>query len=177
MSKVAALKDILPINVEELDAEWATQPEIYWEFAKEAKKAELQVKKLEAKLDLFRAQLARRIRQDPQAHGLPKATEAAIADIVVSHPDYQVKLNELLNAKYKADLLKAVLEALRQRRDALSNLVQLLKMEYFNPEVPEGVEPLVRERLNKARQKVQSLLANDRVKTSLRRKKDEKSDE
>ena len=55
-------------------------------------------------------------------------------------PNYKEASQELIDTKYKAEMVRAAVSAIEHRKDALENLVRLYGQQYFaGPKVPRDL--------------------------------------
>lgn len=145
---------ILNIELTRLDEEWLKQPKLYYEAAEQLANKRFEMETLknnlaaaEADLEDVQAKVDLAIRSNPSKYlGEIKVTEASIKNAVLLDPEYKKtkqicdNLNqELLKAKYEAELLAAIVEALNHKKSALENLVKLHSQNYFS--VPKVEDP------------------------------------
>lgn len=121
----------LEIDMFQLHKEWANQPKLYRRYARKLAKAEKRSVQAEAGLKLAYAQSGEKIRDDPEAYNMRKVTDAAVEEKIYTMKQYQDAVEENAQAKYNMHLLRGTCEALRERRDALENLVKLHFGDYF----------------------------------------------
>ena len=121
--------DIDPLR---LDEEWLGQAPMFHHFANLAADAEAEVDAAKAKLKITAATLEMEIRQQPEAFGLAKSTESAIAACVLTLPPYKIATETYNRALHKAARADATVGALETRKRALEKLVELLKQDYFS---------------------------------------------
>lgn len=126
--------DRLNIDMGRLDKEWAQQPDIYHEAAKELadKRADLDTAK--ARLDVVAAECGKDIRAMPSKFDIsaPRVTEKMVEDAVLLHPEYQSALKRMNKLKHDVGILQAMVEALDHKKKALEHLVQLFLSDYFS---------------------------------------------
>lgn len=119
------------IDPERLDTEWLKQPQLSRKLGEEEADARHAQTRAKNRLALVEAQLTLRVRKNPQAYGLDKATEASIAAAVTEHSEYQSALREYEDATHKANLASALTTAAVDRRKSLENLVELQQLNYI----------------------------------------------
>ena len=83
------------------------------------------------------ADLDNDIRDRPGRYGLDKITEAAIARAVAAQDGHKRAERVLLQARYKARVLRAAVDAIGHRKSALQGMTELfLKQWYADPKAP-----------------------------------------
>jgi hypothetical protein len=133
--------DIFEIDPHQLDTEWLNQPRLFVEWADKLSDAKEAYERAKASRDLVEAQLALRVRQNPKKYGFDKATDKLTEQIVAAHPKLQRYINQVIICLADVDHLKAVVDALHQRKAALENSVQLFAMKYTAmPRLPDDEE-------------------------------------
>lgn len=134
------------INEFELDKEWVNQPRLFLKWAERLAGARKRVEEAKNELNVVRADLDFEIRSNPEKYDLPKVTETSIGATILKQQEYAIAEKALTQAKYEEGMLEAAVEALRQRKNALENLVELHVAGYFsNPRAPEGTKEEVDE--------------------------------
>lgn len=124
--------EFFDLNMHQLDVEWIRQPKLYFTYAKKLADARRQVDELRAQLDLDAAELDKEIRTSPEDFGLEKITEPSVKQCILTQKRYTKTQNALIEAKHKADVFNAVVEALEHRKRALEKLVDLHGRDYFS---------------------------------------------
>jgi hypothetical protein len=122
----------LEIDQHALDEEWVNQPELFYRYAAEKAQADREVDEAKAELDITRAELDEKIREDPSEYGINKLSNPAVERALSRCKSYQQAVEALADAKYKAAILDAAVKALDQRKYALQSLVSLHGQNYFS---------------------------------------------
>lgn len=129
-------KDVA-IDGEALDQEWLRQPSIMMEYCKHSAKCQMELDASKEMLDVVKAGLDKAIRENPERYDINKVTETVIMNTVIVQEAYTEAYGEYLKVKYEADIAKAAVRAIEQRKDALENLVRLYGQQYFaGPKMP-----------------------------------------
>ena len=123
--------EFLQINELELEKAWADQPRLCWRWNRKLAKAKKQVSNAEKKFELVKAKLGKNIRENPEAYKLRKNTNDAVSEVLICQDLYQEAYNEIIEAQYEVDLIKAVTAAINDKKYALQDLVQLYLNEYY----------------------------------------------
>lgn len=136
----------IEIDAYRLDDEWLEQPKHFLKWCERLAEKRLQLDQVKSKLDIVKAELDSEIRENPGEFDLPKVTESAVANTVVTQPEYRKAVENLNKARYEQNLAQAAVDALEQRKKALENLVSLHGMQYFAElREPKGREEEVRD--------------------------------
>ncbi len=126
------------INKHQLDKCWLEQPSLmmrYGELAAEANKA---AKLTQEKLKTIRSEIVLVCHRDG-IPGIDKPVGGAIEAHYRKNEDYIEAKLEMIEAEHVAEVLQNAIAAFRNRRDALSNLVELHLAGYFSaPKEPKG---------------------------------------
>ena len=125
------ISDILTPDKHNLDREWERQPKLLYKYDKRLADAVQEQDTAEAALDVIKAELFLKMRDDPSEFDLVKATEAALNAAIVLQPGYKNALRAVHNAKHKVGVVRGIVFALQQKKAALDNLVQLHFGEYY----------------------------------------------
>jgi hypothetical protein len=116
------------------------------------RRARARKKAAEAKnaLKLCYAETSMDVRKDPASWGLLKVTEDSVEQVVIASPKYQECQRALLEADEEDALLDAVMTALADRREQLSNDVKLYGQQYWSKPDMSGAQPTEARRLDAA---------------------------
>ncbi len=140
---------ILKIDPLALDEEWLKQSSTFFYWAQKASEARAEADKARFYLDRLEADLALKIRKDPDAFDLDKTTEAAISQRIKIDDDYETQSLALIDARKEAEDLSKFVSALEQRRKALENLCFLQNQAYYGQ--PQEKPALIRNTERKKR--------------------------
>lgn len=152
MAKRVDIVADLVIDEHALDREWVQQPSLYYHYAAELADAQRDYAAAKAAVDVVRADLDSEMRRSPEAYGLAKVTEAALAAALPSQPEVKAAIAEMAEARHRVDILQAAVAALEHRKRALEKLVALRLADYFSsPTAPEAAREDVREMEQRAR--------------------------
>jgi len=131
----------LRIDENSLDEEWVNQPRLYFRYAEKLALAKRRLEEIKNELEVTRADLDQSIRSNPDGFGIEKVTEAAISAAIQDSTEYKKVQKEIIDAKHKADIYAAAVQALDHRRAALEGLVKLFLANYFSkPRADAGDE-------------------------------------
>lgn len=156
----------LQIDPTALDVEWLEQPRLFMKYAEAAAQAKKEVDQLKEALDVVKAQADHSIREEPEAYGLTKVTEATVLAAITQDGDVRQSLADLINGRYELEILNGAVRAFEQRKTALENMVRLHGASYFaGPTVPRDVEAEI---VKHAEKKASDI----KVKKRMQRKKD-----
>lgn len=152
----AALDDtsFLEIDRNALDEEWESQPTLAFKYAQVLADAKEDWDAKRDELTVLEAELALKIRSDPEEFGIEKPTEKAIEQLIAMDEDVIRLKGDIRGAKHRIDVVTGVCNSLEHRKRALENLVQLWLSSYFaEPRAPDNVsrEALDDHRKRKAR--------------------------
>ena len=152
----SALDDtsFLEIDRNGLDEEWENQPKLAFKYSEILADAKEQLDAKRDELAVLEAELALKIRADPEEFGIEKPTEKAIEHLITVDEDVIRLKGDIRAAKHRVDVVSGVCNSLEHRKRALENLVQLWLSSYFaEPRAPDVVsrEVLDEHRKKKAR--------------------------
>jgi len=132
----------LSIDKHNLDTEWVNHPTNVLHYSEQAIEAERVLARLELKKDAIVATLDEDARRSDE-----RMTENKVKNYIIRQPGYQAVEEEIIEAKYELNMLKAVVKALDSKRKGLEKIVDLYITNYFSePRSPIGAE-LVQEQL------------------------------
>lgn len=121
----------LKIDKYRLDEEWVNQPKMFHVWAVKTADAGKRVDESKARLELTRAGLDRKIRNDPRAYDIDKVTEKGIEATILMDESYRDDMQILIDRRHDLKILEAAVAALEQRKRALEKLVDLHGRDYF----------------------------------------------
>jgi len=157
----------LPINVNALDVEWLGQAELFMVYAEEQAHADRVSKRVHEKLKTLKAELTKEANDDPDGC-LGKGVKPTVSNVdayIRTNEKFIEAKTELHEAELESGLLSSAVQALRMRRDALTNLVTLHGQKYFaGPKEPRDLDhEYAREATRKA--------ATEKTKGKMKRRK------
>ena len=123
-----------------LDIEWLEQSSLMLKYG--INESDLEKKKdlLKEKLDLTKADLDRKIRENPESFEISKITETVVANTIIMQDEYKNVYHEFLEVQHEYNIAKVAVRAIAQRKDALENLVRLNGQQYFaGPKEPRDI--------------------------------------
>ena len=82
-----------------LDLEWLNQPALFMKYARHSAKARRDVDEAKQNLDICKAEMDRKVREDPNKYGLDKVTEGAITSAILTTATYKKAYQDYLDAK------------------------------------------------------------------------------
>jgi len=125
--------DPVRIDSTKLDVEWVAQPETFYEAATELATARYRVAQSKARLDVVEATVSRRIRKSPDKYdlGANPSIPSVQAAMIVSK-EYAEALDHLNKAKYRQDMIQALVDALDHKKKALESLAYLHGQNYYS---------------------------------------------
>lgn len=149
-------KDVA-IDESNLVEELVRQPQLFYDWAKQAVYASIDTTAAKDKLDVAKAEVELRIRKHPRLHDLPeKPTEAMIKAAVIVHSKVKRANKRYLEALRIEKLLVKAERAFEHRKKSLEGLVHTNQQFYFaNPRTDTRTRQRVDEKslLERAREK------------------------
>lgn len=140
----------LQIDPHRLDEEWTAQPALYHAYAAELADVRRDYEMAKAAMELTKAELDKSIRSDPEAYGLTKLTETALAATILARPEHKTAQKKLIHYRHRVDVTQAAVNALDHRKTALVKEVDLFLADYYSrPRASEGS----RERMDEVEKK------------------------
>jgi hypothetical protein len=164
----AGVTDPVLIDENRLDQECVDQPRRVRDCGREVADLDYEYARAKAKFELREAELKLLALNSPSDFdgAIPlegKPTVATIEAAVTAHKDYQAMQRAMHQRKHEADVAKAELEALRQRRPMLECAVQLHLTNYHS-EPRFTADPAARTRFREKRREAAEAPAADRKK-------------
>jgi hypothetical protein len=128
------MSDELRLEIDEyrLDKEWVGQPNQRKVWGEKHADALLEVDEAKSALEVTKAQIDKAIRENPERFGLKKITETVVANTILTDLECQEVMKRLNEARHKARIIEAAVEALEHRKRALEKLVDLQGRDYFS---------------------------------------------
>lgn len=129
------------IDPDDLDTEILEQAQQVYEWGQEMADASRALDEADSNLKLCKAAADKALRGDPASYGLTKATDATVAHGVLEQPAVIEATDVWIEAKHRVAVTRAALDALQDRKRALTLLVELLNSQWFSetPVKPQGV--------------------------------------
>ena len=128
------------IDPESLDTEWIEQPTKLWKYAKIAATKRKEADLAKEKIEYVKAEIDKKIRTNPDKYGIERVTEPAVERAIVLSTEFKEASQEYIDAKFEMEVARAAVQAIEQRKDALENLVNLHRQQYFaGPSVPRDL--------------------------------------
>ncbi len=124
--------DILDIDENRLDEEWLKQPRAYFMIARRLADYRQALEEAKAELDITKAELASRIREEPAEYNVTKVTEKAVEEAIVLQQEMRMAVRMVNKAKHRVDVYSAAVTAMDHRKKALENMVMLHGQNYFS---------------------------------------------
>lgn len=124
------------VDADRLDRECIKHPNEVYRYGIALADAKQKLEEASQAYEILKAKLDQQIRDKPQKYKLVKITEAGVAAARRASPEHQAAKEEVSKAQHEVDVLFAAVNALSHKRDMLTNLIALRKMDYFS-------EPLV----------------------------------
>lgn len=122
----------LQIDPYRLDDEWVEAASLYGRYAMELADARRDFEEAKAALELAKAEIDTAIRRDPEAFGLAKSTENAVAAAIPQQDNYKEATQEVINARHRMDIVDGAVKSLDHRKKGLEKLVDLYFGEYYS---------------------------------------------
>lgn len=146
------MADKNPFEIDQfnLDDEWRAQPGLSRAAGRREADARHVLAQANANLSVVAARMALAIRRAPEKYSLrDKPNNDEVTAALESTPEYQQAVKEAGDAQLALDYAKADTVAFVDRRKALENLVELLRLDYYSDTEPR---PLSGETAQRMRQ-------------------------
>jgi hypothetical protein len=124
--------DPLKINLYRLEKEAAGQAQLMRDWGQKWADAEKALKMLKNALKVARAEIAKAVRTNPANYGVNKLTEGSIEEVLTLNSILRKQENELVEAEYERDIIKAMVVAIHERGEMISNEVKLHGQQYWS---------------------------------------------
>ncbi len=153
--------DFFDIDKNRLDEEWINQPKLFFKISCQLATAQRKESEARASREVIKAEIAAKMRKDPEKYGLEKATEAAINSRMMTIKRYKEAQALRLKRMHRTSILQAAVFALNHRKSALEKLVSLHGQQYFATPQPkdetsrETIEELNKRNTRKAKKRKQ----------------------
>lgn len=144
-------KSILDIDLYSLEKEWARQGNLMRSWCKKKARADRMTRDAKDYMEYVKAKLSLQARHQPDRFRITKVTDASVEQAVIIHGTFREAQKAYSLAKEAADMIGATVEGLRNKRDALQDMVKLLLNDYYaEPRIPKGVPAYSTEKLREA---------------------------
>jgi hypothetical protein len=166
-----SLKEDMLLDVHDLDRAALDQPSIYAYWGEQWAKAILERDKLVEKVSATKAELLKKMRENPKAYGWmedKKPGENWFASVVEFHPDVTELKSLLPDAEYEVNMMRIAKDDCDHRLKSLNMLVELYKGNYFTASSKGSISHITavehsqdnqREKLNENPRMVKKVLA------------------
>lgn len=130
-------REDLTIDPLSLDEELKWQPSLFEKWNKAYAQACYEFDRSKEALEVVYAELYEEIANDPEDFGLERYTEPAIKQNILLQPKYKIAKKRKHKARRNMQILSGAKDAMRQKKDALENLVRIFLSGYYSdPKVP-----------------------------------------
>lgn len=130
------VKDDVSIDIHNLDVEWERQPTLMEEYASKLSLATKEYNELRLVLDGLIADYKTEWRADGEivlvGVGKMKITEGALDNAIDTIAEIREKRQQIIDKGYEVDILKGIVEALRNKKSALEKEVDLYIAGYYS---------------------------------------------
>lgn len=120
------------IDIHRLDIECRNQAELMYDYGRQLADAKYRLEELSQEYMVTKAELDQKIRDKPERYKLHKITETGVQAAMRSCQEYQDAKESQAKAQHAVDILFAAVTALAHKKDMLSNLIALHRMEYYS---------------------------------------------
>lgn len=130
------------VNKYALDEELEQQPGLYEKWATRHAEARMASELASLELKVVVAEMDAAIRNDPDAYGLPKATDVVVANGIPGTAEYQAAAKALAKARFRERIVEGAVVAMEHRKRSITLLVELHQRGYYAdpaPRQPAGV--------------------------------------
>ena len=130
------------IHIDEsgLDVEWLRQPKLMFFYAKMVAELRRTLDRRKERLNIVKAELDKKIRQNPADFDIERITETAVSNTILTQEAYKEASADIIDTNYELSIAQAAVSALNDKRTALENLVRLYGQQYFaGPSVPRNI--------------------------------------
>lgn len=126
-----AEKNEFRIDPEDLENECIKHPSILYRYLRKLADAKLALEEAGQVYDLCKVTLDAKIRDRPERYKLTKVTEAAIQNTIRTQKEYLESRDTKVRLQHEVDVLQAAVTALSHKREMISNLVALARMDWY----------------------------------------------
>ncbi len=156
------------VDPDALDVAWLEQTNLFYKYSNALNQAiderndkKLAVEQEKDRLEKVKSELDGEIREDPDAWGLQKTTDATVNAAILASDRYQSALEdyhetkrELNEAQSWVNKYYTDVQTMEQRKTALEQLVRLLNQEYFSsPSEPRNLKQEYSKKAEKTKEK------------------------
>lgn len=128
------------IDESALDIEILEQPRLMMKYAEHSANTKRDADEADEELNIVRAELDKKIRQNPDAYGVDKITETVVSNTILLQPEYKEASKKRILANYEANMAKLAVQTISSRKDCLEAMVKLHGQLYFaGPKIPRDL--------------------------------------
>jgi len=138
------LKAKLPINQYALDVECRNQAALLEEVGELTAAIRKEAKVAKEHVEYVKADLANKIRKNPEKYGLTKTTDSAVSSAVILQKEYQEAVKKMLDLTEEAECFSTLLTAVEQRKSLIRDAVSLFIHQYYSSQELTSEESDVR---------------------------------
>jgi hypothetical protein len=140
------------VDPNNLDDEWRSQPGLSRNAGRREADARHAHAQCKATLSVVAARMALAVRRAPEKFNIrEKPTVDEVNAAVELTPEYQQAVKDVDDAQLAWDYAKADTVAFVDRRKALENLVELLRLDYYSEQPPRPLSPETAQRMGQSR--------------------------
>lgn len=121
----------LAIDMNLLPEQWVEQPALVLHWATQLADAVRDQDQCKRDLAVVEAGLLNEMRLDPTRFGLVKVTDSSVAAAVQAVPDWLEANDAYIEARYRVNVLRGVVDALEHRKRALQAVTELWQRQWF----------------------------------------------
>ncbi len=119
------------IDKNHLDDHLEEQPNLAVKYNEERANLQYDLALAKDRLKVMEVEVANKVRLRPKKYKIKKVTEGAIKEAVLMHKDVQALRRTIIDLEYSLDLTNANCEAVKHRKQSLTDLVMLHGQMYF----------------------------------------------
>lgn len=133
------IKDV-SIDESALEVEWLEQPRIMMKYASIVAGKKKEMGYLTEQITILKAEIAKKIRKDPEKYGIVKITNDAIFAVIQTNEEYKGLIEDQIELQYELEMAKGAVTSVEHRKSSLENLVKLYGQQYFaGPNAPRDI--------------------------------------
>lgn len=156
-------KKDLEVHLHDLESGLTNQASLYMKYAELYADAIRERDRAKEALDLYKAEMDSKIRENPDKFGLTKSTETGIANCIIREGEYALRMDTFNNANYRANIMTGARMAFEHRKTALETLSKLYIGGYFSEvRMSEDMKKTFRDSVKE--KELKEIVTNPRIK-------------
>ena len=115
-----------------LENEVSKQADLTFKYGKGFARAKAERDKIKIQIDIVRAEITAKVREDHDEYGIRNLNEGAVKTVVEGEPELVKWKKKLIIWQEQCDILYAASNAISAKREAITGQIRLYSMSYYS---------------------------------------------